>query len=218
MKISQCMILLFLFGCSSAVPVQDRPQDFTAQLVETWIALWKYPVAPKIKNALSDYFDGREVSPGVKLGEKVRVLDIRNQTIDSVRKLALKNGFRFVECPFWDFSKTPNERLPERLPERLKDERGEFVPLWVFIHTDGSKIRVKPKGDPKSKYRPFPDATKSLVFPPGSDPCDYSNEVFLIDHQGLPLPKQPGALSSVENSSLYNEWAERTHSRLLPKK
>ena len=57
------------------------------------------------------------------------------------------------------------------------------------FHPDGSIVRVKPDGDPTSKFRLQPHASKSVSSPPDGDCRNFEDEGFKADNDENSMPK-----------------------------
>jgi hypothetical protein len=81
-------------------------------------------------------------------------------------------------------------------------------------------VRLKPEGDPTSRFRPQPHLSISVLYPPGSSGHDFNNEAFKVDQCGRPLPKfaeharNPYASASPAGKKFLDDLASQTHVNL----
>lgn len=81
-------------------------------------------------------------------------------------------------------------------------------------------VRVKPDGDPTSKFRPQPHASKSVRSPPDGDYRNFEDEGFKVDNDENPMPKwakdakNPHPAGSKEALDFMDGMADNSHTNL----
>ncbi len=191
--------LVFLSSCS---------HFFQAENFETQ-SLWSSEISEKVKLTIQDYQTQKKISQDHYYGNSMRNLDLRNlcpQDIDAKMKA--------LSCPRTeDVLKEPKHHTP------LKTKDGKTILMIVYTCPDGGNVRVKPNGDPTSRFRPQPQVSKSLRYPYDSKFENFDDEVVKVDNEGQLLPKgiQDLNLKNVneEDKETYiKKWADRAHTDL----
>ena len=84
-----------------------------------------------------------------------------------------------------------------------KKNHPEVVPMTIYVHKDGSMVRVKPQGIPDSSdtaLRRRPHFVRSVLLKPDFDLCNHrtcepdsswENEAFKVTEDFIPVPKAP---------------------------
>jgi hypothetical protein len=79
---------------------------------------------------------------------------------------------------------------------------------------------VKPDGDPTSKFRPQPHASKSVRSPPDGDYRNFEDEGFKVDNDENPMPKwakdakNAHSAGSKEALDFMDGMADNSHTNL----
>ena len=164
----------------------------------------------KVKKAIRDYRARRVVGKDRIYGESVRSLDLRNKTASQV-----DSQMKALHCPRKeDVLKNPASHTP------LQDSSGHSIPMISYLCPDGGVVRVKPEGDPTSKFRPQPHASKSLRYPYDSKFETFDDEIVKVDNFGNIIPKWAKDLnrvylSDMEQKSFIEGWANDAHTDLV---
>jgi hypothetical protein len=169
-------------------------------------AVWSDTLDPEVRQSVQEYKSGKTLATGQVYGASVKALDLRGKTAAEIDEILLNRGFK----RFADVIRDPKTHQP------LLDASGRQTPMIVYVHADGGMVRVKPQGDPTSKFRPQPDLSKSVRHPYDADYRDYSREAFKVDSLGRPLPKSPADLKNpYEGTPLKDTfadgWADTVH-------
>lgn len=137
-------------------------------------------------------------------GDTVRYLNLRGESAKS-----LKSIMNTLHCPLTeDVIRDPQKNEP------VMDKSGHTSPIWIWTCPDGGIVRAKPDGDPTSKYRPQPHASKALRYPvDGSKAVSFNDETAKIDNEGHILPKWTKDLNTTDSEAV-NAWANATHTDL----
>lgn len=158
---------------------------------------------PELETALKEYDQE-------KRAQSLRGIKLRGKTTQELHEELLDKGFAYYTKPlrvsgpdkklFWklDGSTTSNPRDPN------------VVLQMIYVHSDGSMVRVKPAGvpDKKGEYpRRHPHAIKAVLLKFNRDKCrgrrcaydtSFANEAFKVNRFNQPTPKSPK-----ESSGLY---------------
>jgi hypothetical protein len=88
--------------------------------------------------------------------------------------------------------------------------RGNTIPLWVWLCEDGTVVRVKPKGDPTSKYNRNAHGSVALRYPCDAPYNSFEDEMMKVDNNGNPIPKWSRELDS-KDPEVIESWAHSAH-------
>jgi hypothetical protein len=164
---------------------------------------WSDKVGEKTKEALGFYND-----PDSSYGKQIRGLRLHNATLEEIDQTLLERGFEKIVTVIL----TPFNNAP------LLDAQGCTIPMWIYRHSDGSVVRVKPNGDSTSKYRPLPTVVKACVYPPDCKTLTFDDEVFKVSKTSdTAIPKHASDLQNIfqvgsREASVYEtDWAETAH-------
>lgn len=202
-----------LFSCSTiqkSNKTEKNRRDFIEFQKKHPQLIWNSTISDQTREALKAYQKHQSLSNGLVYGDSVRYLNLEGksaQTIDSSlqKKDCLKRS---------DFLKNPKNQ------EALLDSQGKKIPLLVYLCPDGGVVRIKPMGDPTSKFRTQPHSSKSLRYPADSPYLTFDDEMLKVDNQGYPIPKwtkdlNPDAGGKTFPPSQFIEgWAEDAHTDL----
>ncbi|WP_033444555.1 hypothetical protein [Candidatus Odyssella thessalonicensis] len=148
---------------------------------------------PKVKRALTEFLEG-------KRGQALKAINLTNKTPHSLHQDLIAAGFTWKEvalsagrAKFWqlDGSKTSDPNSPTG------------VKMQIYIHKDGSMVRIKSRGIPDdSGHYPqrAPQVIQAVLIEFDPDQCtqdhcpyntDYFNEAFKVTAEGSAVPKSP---------------------------
>jgi hypothetical protein len=164
---------------------------------------------PKEVEALQAYNARKKIANGKIYGESVRRYRLAGKTRQQVERDMAKRG-----CPMKQEFLREGGNGPAR-----KDANGKEIPLLMFLCPDGGVLRIKPEGDPGSKYRPQPHGSKALRFPADAPYSTFDDEVLKVDESGNAVPKAPNGLQKLfsdekSQAELVEGWADDAHSDL----
>jgi len=162
-----------------------------------------HPLSPNTEQSLRDYLAHQKLNNGLEYGSFVRNFHLKGESSQSIREKLSHALCRLKE----DVIREPKENTP------ILDKMGNTAPIWIWLCADGGIIRIKPKGDPTSKFRPEPHGSKALRYPPTGMFHGFSDETLKIDEAGNPLPKWPADLQS-KDPKVINDWANAVHTDL----
>ncbi|MEB3223714.1 MAG: hypothetical protein VKS61_16690 [Candidatus Sericytochromatia bacterium] len=163
--------------------------------------VWSTQMTPRTEQAIKAFKAGH-------LGASVKALDLRGLEVGEVRVELKRRGFTVQQAHVVDI----HTGQPKRHPGT-----GRPIPMEIWTHPDGGVVRIKPEGDPLSRYRPQPHLSIAVRYPPKASASDFNNEAFKVDHTGLPLPKwaadarNPHAANSPAGMRFLDDLASRTH-------
>lgn len=164
---------------------------------------------PELALALEEYKTN-------KRGHMVKKLRVAGLNAKQIHDILLKQGFE-------------HERKPLHIPKNhniywLKDgtitndeNHKNIVPIDIYIHKDGSMVRVKPFGIPDKQAKVFRREAHISKAVLKILPCDcinreckydtsFQNEAFKVSELGYPLPKRPSLKAGLKlpyNNSTY---------------
>ena len=206
----------FVFGCSTspleleAKQKQESKRFFIQKMEKNPTQLWASHLPRKARKALNAYEERQLVGPHhLEYGYSVRNFPLSAKTI-----LELDREIPDLGCvKQTDVLKNPHTQRP------LKDQKGMSIPLWVYLCPDGGVFRVKPKGDPTSRYRKGPQASKALRFPYDSVFENFDDEMVKIDNDGNAIPKWVKDLNlklvdQSDEKRFIEGWANDAHTDL----
>lgn len=172
--------------------------------------IWSQHLDSKTTRAISDYLGHRKLRSGKIYGESVRTLDLRGKCPEDLKKTLQQQQQCLLQN---DFIKNSRTHAP------MLDSQGQKIPMLVYLCPDGGVVRIKPSGDPTSRFRPQPHASKALRYPFDASFESFDDERVKIDHSGNPIPKWAKDLNpelSLPNGreELVESWAEDAHADL----
>lgn len=157
--------------------------------------IWDAAVLEKdveLKVALTEYAKG-------KRGQLAKSLNLSEMTAAEIHQLLISKGFKHeqIQVPL----RSRKTAAPADV-DAAGNASGSFK-MDIYVHEDGSLIRVKPEGIPRAARAPFhfPHYIKSVLL--SLKPiCEgqvcqldtsFKNEAFKITEEGDPVPKGPRA-------------------------
>lgn len=191
---------LFLLGvgCSSLKTTSSVSKNFA----------FKTP-SPKVASTLTAYQDHTLLPNGLRYGTIAQTYHLKHKTVT-----AIDTEMTSLHCQKKiDLIKNPKTNEPIVYQDKT-------LPLWSYLCPEGSVIRIKPLGDPTSKFRPQPHGNKALRFPYHAPFESFNDEVAKVSEKGEALPKSPSDMvipalpSSTETTNFLNKWADEAHSDL----
>lgn len=188
-----------------AKPLAAPAPGFAELIATDPSKVWTASPTARVEAAIASYRQG-------KLGESVRELDLRRQTVNEVRDVLKAKGFSVEQGHITDVRTGKPAVNPVT---------GEIIPMEIWTHPDGGMVRVKPEGDPTSKFRPQPHLSVSVKYPPDASGHDFNNEAFKVDHAGNPLPKwakdaaNPYGADTPAGKKFLDDLANGTHVNLI---
>jgi hypothetical protein len=195
-------------------PAQGAPaKDQRSVLFSAWINehpddLWAADAPAAAKQAVADYNAKKALGEKLVYGASLRGLKLAGLTAKSIDEQLKKRGFQRHD----DFIRDPKSKEP------LLGKDKKPVAMTVYTHADGAMIRVKPDGDPFSKFRPQPQAVKAVRGPPDADYRDFAAEAFKVEAGGdRAIPKSPREVKNpYKDTELSNTfldgWGDAAHS------
>lgn len=201
MIISELLTLVTLFsayGWAGATPPTEAQVKFDQILVTHPEQIWAPNAPPRLRAAIKAYADRRKVKGGLIYGDSVRTYSLKGKCADEIAA-----DMKTLGCQ----KKTDVIREPLR-NQPVRGADGRTTPIWQFVCADGGVIKVKPLGDPNSRYTSFPHASRTLRFPAESKYRDYRDEVAKISEDGHVIPRGPGDLKPRD---LVEGWSREAH-------
>ena len=188
---------------------KDTQAPFLFFMEEKSGKIWSDQVGPKLKQALADYSTNKKLPNGRAYGHSIRNLNLERMCPDEIDARLKAEQCKIQE----DVLKDPKTRKPLHLPD------GQTIPMRVYLCPDGGVVRLKISGDPLSRFRPQPHASKSLRHPYNSLFNSFDDEVVKVDNQGHLIPKwvkdlKLEGLSEEKRSEIIRSWAEDAHTDL----
>lgn len=191
-------------GSPSSRVAAEQNMGFQEILAKNPAMIWSTALTPRTEQALKAYARGI-------LGKSVQQMDLRDKTSQEVRQELTKRGFQR------EMGVIKDVRTGQPV---INPKTGKAVPMEIWTHADGGMVRLKPDGDPTSRFRPQAHLSISVLYPPGASGHDFNNEAFKIDHNGRPLPKfaeharNPYAAASPAGKKFFDDLASQTHVNL----
>lgn len=212
-RIPACVLsFLLAVGCASSPPSRKEHlmEEFLEAIHEHPEQVWSERLNPKAKIAIRDYDGHLKLKNGMYYGESVRHFDLRKRNAREI-----DDQMRKTHCERKsDVLKNPNTG------KALQDFAGNVIPLIIYLCPDGGVVRIKPNGDPTSKFRPQPHGSKALRFPFDSKFESFDDEVVKVDNFGNAIPKwtqdmNPAFQVKDSHRNLIEGWAEDAHTDLV---
>ncbi len=199
---------LLLNSCTSvpkvaqvATPSADQScTNYYLQINLDAASLFSPALTGNAKLALQDFLK-QKILPNKKIyGQSVREYKMDGKTADQIdaemKQLKCKKQVTEIQDP-----KTHEPILVQ----------GKSSPLWSYLCPDGGFVRIKPKGDPSSKFLPQPHGSKGMRYPYNSEFKTFDDEAFKINEDGKPSPKWPKDMIRDVNLSC---WSRDVHKNL----
>lgn len=196
---------LFLFACATTPPMQKF-----VSFAETYPdRIWTKEPNAKLKHAIQDYREKKVLASGQIYGAVARNYSLLNKCAEEVQKEMIQQNCKEKT----DVLKAPKTNQP------LLNQKGQTIPLLVYLCEDGSVVRLKPEGDPTSKFKPQPLASKALRYPFDSKFENFDDEVVKVDNFGNAIPKwtkdmNPELTKPGEQADFIQGWADDAHTDL----
>ena len=146
-----------------------------------------------------------QFSKGLR-GGSLKKVSLEGQSMAKIHRQLIDLGFRHTLSPLMVGVKNGKQAPMYWLRDgsqasKIKDKK-ELLPFHIYVHDDGSLVRLKPAGvpDPKRKNpRPQPHGSKSVLMNLDKVCVDatceldtsFENEGFKVAENGLPIPKAP---------------------------
>ena len=152
------------------------------------------------------YRNHQHMKNGLQYGDSVRNLDLSNLSADEIDTLLLAKGFHVEVTALRDVKGDPI----------VFD--GKVVPIRIYTHADGGTVRVKPEGDPTSRFITQPHLVKSLRWPFDAPGDGFEHEGLKVSNNGAPLPRLPSETKvphhRVGRGKYFDIWAGLAHTDL----
>jgi hypothetical protein len=203
MRLSLIIPALLLASCASSGPAPlsaDQKRAHFEQQAGSGIALWGPQATESTRAAVARFYRGERLANGLPYGASMKRILVRGKHYSALEAELEKEGCRKIE----DHLRDPKSHEPALCAEKK-------IPQVIFDCPDGGMVRIKPQGDPCSKFRPQPHSVKAVREPFNASVSDFSKEAFKVDDSARAIPKSPAELSRELNA---DEWAEDAHSDL----
>jgi hypothetical protein len=205
LKLTLCIAL---FACIAGAADSVR---FFQLIEQNPSAVWAQSLDAKTKDSVNSYVKQAKLPNGLLYGNSVRNFDLSKLCDSQIKSWASKRGCEEKD----DVLKRPEDNQP------IHDSHGKTVPLISFLCKDGGVIRMKPIGDPTSKY-PNPSVVKALRYFGSDRYDDFSDEAFKVDNQGRAVPKWgkdlntalPGLEDEQVKKAYFADWGRDSHTEL----
>jgi hypothetical protein len=153
--------------------------------------------------ALKAYTTGESCPNGLKFGGIAQQLQFVIPTLDEVEE-----SMKQFECKKRVDVLRGLDNQPYTTP------KGNTIPLWVWMCTDGTIVRIKPFGDPTSKFNRKPHGSVALRYPCDAPYNSFDDEMMKVDTNGNPIPKWARELDS-KDPEVIETWAHAAHFSLI---
>lgn len=193
---------LFIAALILGSCAHSKANSFYKILKQDPQSIWSVAISDKVKTTLGDYnshkiiyIDGRALEYGGS---------VRDFNVQGLSFVAIEEGMQQRQCKKEiDYVKDPQTH------NFVKDAQGDTVLMIVFLCPDGGVVRVKPKGDPTSKFRPMPHASKSLRYPHNAAYKNFDDEIIKVDNNGYAIPKWAKDLKIIsKDKNIQDQWVE----------
>jgi len=188
----------------------DHVNKFHVLLTQQPSIIWSPNINDKVKQTLVEYENHTLLPNGLHYGDSVRQFSLFEKTSTQI-SVAMKE----LHCSKKnDFLQDPKTHLP------IENSQGQKVPMTLFLCPDGGVIRVKPEGDPTSRFRPQPHASKSLRYPFDAKFESFDDEIVKVNNRGKAVPKWAQDLNPslivdpIIKKEIIEEWANDAHTDL----
>ena len=205
------LFVAVLGGCvsMSALQGQRGRKSFLLLLESQPHLIWSAQVGQKVRDAQSAFQAHQNVDHGLVYGDSVRNFSLKNKCASEISHQLLKMG-----CP-----RKEDVLQDAKTHQPLRTSDGKTIPMWIFLCPDGGVVRVKPVGDPMSRFRPQPHASKSLRYPYDSKFESFDDEIAKVDDRGEMIPKWSKDLDLTQvpvadQKTFIEDWANDAHSNL----
>jgi hypothetical protein len=196
------MLLSLSLPTCWALSQEESLERFHALLKAQPEKIWSSTIDSKLKSAIRDYDSRVKLKNGLSYGESVRAYSLKNKCPADVEADMKKAGcFKQV-----DVIKEPVKNRP------VLSASGATTPIWQFVCPDGGVVKIKPEGDPSSRFTPFPHGSRVLRYPAESPYRDYRDEIAKVSEDGHIIPRGPADLAPKE---LVDGWSKDAHVPLV---
>lgn len=159
----------------------------------------------RVQGSLADFRALKRLPNGRIYGASMKSIKLNHKSADAIAREAKK----FACVQSMDVLKNVTNNLPIQI-------NGKTVPMIVFLCPDGGAIRLKPQGDPTSKFRPQPQGSKALRFPYDSAFVNFDDEIVKVTDTGIAVPKSAPdlAIFSTDKAVQFDAtdaWANSAH-------
>lgn len=174
---------------------------------------------PHITKAIQEFRHG-------KRGQSIKSIRLTGKTAFEIHNSLEKNGFLWRMIPLRASLKRQTYWLNNG--DTTKDKsHPDVIHMYVYIHSDGGIVRVKPKGIPDLNARHprrSAHATKAVLTDINPDLCSadecnydisYQNEAFKVSDDNQPLPKAPSPKYGLKLPSKDKSAVQRRVNRLI---
>ncbi len=210
-KYLQLFSFISLAACSIAPlgPVSSS-HPFLKALKSSPSQIWAAQVNEKLKQTVTDFNAHRALENGAEYGKSIRTLELQGKCAADLDQELSQMSCKRVN----DVLKEPKHNQP------LRTQDGKTIPMISYLCPDGGVVRVKPSGDPMSRFRPQPHASKSLRYPYDSTFETFDDEIVKVDNHGNAIPKwvkdlNLNEISTDQKSAYIEDWANDAHTDLL---
>jgi hypothetical protein len=160
--------------------------------------IWSPHLSPVARRATRDYTRRKKIGASLIYGDSVRKYDLRNKCAATIEADLTQLGCKKQMSVLKNVYKN-NE------PVRLTN--GKTVPLVAYLCPDGGAVRLKPEGDPTSKFMTQPIVSKALRYPYDSKFDNFDDEVLKVDNLGNAIPKWQKDLNpEISHPSEQKDW------------
>ncbi|MGZ3694284.1 MAG: hypothetical protein ACXWQO_08875 [Bdellovibrionota bacterium] len=192
------ILWVLLFSTFSwALSADEQLKAFDKLMAKHPEQIWVKDLDPKLSSAIQDFNKHKKVGKKLVYGDS-----IRNYPLNFKCAADIEKDMKMVGCT----KQIDVIRDPQKNEPILTD--GKPSPIWQFVCPDGGVVKVKPEGDPSSKFTPFPHASRVLRYPAESEYRDYRDEVAKLSRDGHIIPKGPGDLAPKD---LVDGWSKEAH-------
>ncbi len=192
-----------LNSCSSAPPSKSAQADARVAAQKLSQPFRFKALQDDQQMALQGYLKGESCPNGQRLGLVAMKLQFTVPTLDEVEE-AMKNN----DC------KKKIDVLKDLNQKPHKTAKGNTIPIWIWMCNEGTVVRVKPLGDPTSKYNRKPHGSVAIRYPCDAPYNSFEDEMFKVDNNGNPIPKWARELDS-KDPEVIESWAHSAHFSLI---
>lgn len=153
--------------------------------------------------ALKGYLKGESCPNGMRFGQVAKNLHFTVPTLEEVEEM-MKN----YDC------KKRVDVLRGLDNKPYKTRRGNTIPLWVWSCAEGTVVRVKPFGDPTSKFNRKAHGSVALRYPCDAPYNSFEDEMLKVDNNGNPIPKWARELDS-KDPEVVESWGHAAHFSII---
>ena len=199
--------------------LSERPlTEFVAVIKSHPDQIWSKTISLKTRDTIKDYKRETKLKTGEIYGYSVRTYDLRGKCAKEIDMDMQK-----LKCLRKDdVLKNPDTKQPLLTTKKEHSVPGAVpmtIPMISYLCLDGGVVRLKPEGDPTSKFKPQPLASKALRYPFDSKFENFDDEIVKVDNDGNVIPKWIKDLNVAEipredQSDFIKGWADDAHTDL----